>query len=220
MSYACPRSGDFDEVRALNAAFLAVLRSQAEPQRRLDGLERRLAQRLLNLEDRQVERLATVPMLLMSFCEDDEAVWEPQRVHEPVTDPDAFVPAESGCARLQAAGLGFVWQLARRDPYSLRLLTGVTLHWCECIADQPFLSVLKLASGHSELPVLRASRETRVWRKLLSDGVSQTRVVREAAHMSSLQMRLTLSGRTGTRWASAACRMGAPSFVLRGDAVK
>ncbi len=220
MSYACPRSGDFDEVRALNAAFLAVLQAQPEPQRRLNGLPPDLAQRLLNLEDRQLDRLATVPMLLMSFREDDQAVWELKHVHEPATEPDAFVPAENECARLLAAGLGFAWQLARRDPYSLRLLTGVTLHWCEYIADQPFLSVLKLASSHANLPVLRASGETSVWHKLLSDGVSATRVVRDAAHLSSVQMRLTMSGKTSTRWASAACRMGAPAFVLRGDTVK
>lgn len=217
MSYACPRSGDFDEVQALNAAYLAQLREH--PERGLDGLRADLAQQLTSLGDRQVERLAAVPMLLMSFREHDAAVWEPAHAREADAEGTP-VPRGFESERLLAAGLGFVWQLARRDPYSLRLFTGVTLHWCEYIAEQPFLSLLGLVNRHANLPVLRAARETSIWRKLLSDGVSPTRVVRDAAHLSILQMRLTLSGRTSARWASAACRLGTPSLLLRSDVVK
>lgn len=218
MSYACPRASDFDELRALNVAFLRRLR--AYPQGGLDGLQAELALRISRLGDRQLERLAAVPMLLMSFREDDVALWEPGQAREFGDDSGTLVPRDDESQRLLAAGLAFVWQLARRDPYSLRLFTGVTLHWCERVADQPFLSLLGLVNGHANLPVLRAARETSVWQKLLSHGVSPKRIVRDAAHLSSLQMRLTLSGRTEARWASAACRVGAPSLVLRGEPVK
>lgn len=220
MRYACPQRYDFNEARDLNRAFLGLLRAESSvassPESSLDGAEVLLLTRLRQLSAAQVERLARVPLLLLSFREQDRELWERSPGEERVAEPEPPAPADDSRARLLAAGLGFAWQLARRNPYTLRLLSGASLHWCECLAEQPFLAVMHRVRRCTDLPRLRAAGDTELWRKLLSDGVSRHDRVRAAAHLSSLQMRLTQPAEA-SRWSSAACRTRLPALTLRRD---
>ena len=215
MLYACPEPDDFAETRTLNSAFLALLGARSGSEKHLGGLHPQLVDRLRSLDSAQVDRLADVPFLLLSFREADRNLWEQGPTGDAVAEPAEYSPLDTEREQLVAAALGFAWQLARRNPYALRLLSGASLHWCERLAEQPFIAVVRRASAGADLPRLRAARDTNVWRKLLTDGVSSRGGIRRAAQLSSLQMRLTRPPAEPPRWATAACKTPVTALTLR-----
>lgn len=218
MPYPGPAPVDFAEVVALNRAFLALVTASPNAAQFLRGLDAALAERLRNLTPAQCERLASAPFLLFSVGENEPALWSDQ---EPsMLPPDLVACSErlDAPARLLAAALGFVWQLARCNPHSLRLLTGAGLHWCERLAAEPLVAVVDRAGQRPELLLIRAAAQGNVWQKLLGDGVRQRETLRVAAQLSAMHMMLTRLGNgSAERWASAACRSRLPTFSVAED---
>ena len=213
MQYPGPTALDFDDVRALNRALLNLLAENADLRA---GLRDDLAGRLHTLSRRARARLAQTPFLLMSFREDDQALWD--RIHDRNPDADLFAGlagAATDRSRLAEAGLGFAWQLARRNPYALRLICGASLHWCERLCDSPLMDVITRVAAHEDLLVLRSAGDVNFWSKLLTSGVSRTERVRTAAHLTALQMMLTRPPGVPVRpWATAACRTRVPTLKV------
>ena len=212
MHYEGLQSTDIDNVRALNDAFLTLIRRSPAARERLFGLREDLARVLVTLPAHKAARLAEVPFLLFSLREDDDRFW--QSIFEPDPSRDLLAsarPAQPEIGQLVAAGLGFIWQLARQNPYALRLLCGASVHWCEQIGEHTLVQILALTSEHQELLVLRLEQQPEIWRKLLDCGVSHHHEVRRAAHISALQALLTQPQKSQlTVWASAACRTRVP----------
>ncbi len=213
MQYPGPTALDFDDVRALNRALLNLLASNTDL---AAGLRDDLAAQLRTLSRYARSCLAEAPFLLMSFREHDQALWD--RVHERNPDADLFAGlagAATDRSRLAAAGLGFAWQLARRNPYALRLVCGASLHWCERLCDSPLMDVITRVSAHDDLLVLRSAGDVNFWSKLLTSGVSCSEQVRTAAHLTALQMMLTRPPQRPARpWATAACRTRVPTLSV------
>lgn len=215
MPYPGPAPVDFAEVVALNRAFLALVTADANAAQYLRGLDDTLAERLRGLSPAQCERLASAPFLLFSLGEEQADPWADAQEASAAADLFAHSECLDAPARLLAAALGFIWQLARRNPHSLRLLTGASLHWCERLAEQALVDVVDRAGLRPEALVLRAAGNANVWRKLLSDGVRQRETLRVAAQLSAMHMMLTgLSDSSAERWAAAACRRRAPTFSV------
>jgi hypothetical protein len=216
MHYEGPQVTDMDNVRALNETFLALLRRSSHAQEHLLGLREDLARRLIGLTPRQAERLAEAPFLLFSFRERDERFW--CTVFELNPNQDLFsVPGarQEDMGRLIAAGLGFIWQLARQNPYVLRLLCGATVHWCEQISERTLIQILNFATENRKLLELRLASRSEIWRKLLYSGVHPLREVRRAAHITVLQSVLTeVDPSSASVWATAACRTMAPRLKV------
>lgn len=219
MLYQGPELVDFADVSALNRAFLSHLSSARDAQRHLVGLREDLSHRLRSLSPGQLERLASAPFLLFSFRERDRRFWD--EVHAGDSGVDLFAEAPSSPERgqLVAAGLGFVWQLARQNPYALRLICGASVHWCERIAAQPLINVIGRAAVRDDLLRLRCVLDTNIWSKLLFGGVSRRDDIRLAAQLSTLHMMLTRPVKEpATVWASAACRSRMPTLsIAEGD---
>jgi hypothetical protein len=215
MLYESPQPIDLHNVCALNHAFLTLLRRDRAIRERLAGLRDDLARRLVSLDPRRAEKLAGVPFLLFSFRERDDRFW--RQAFEPGANHDLLNAADrsAAMARLTAAGLGFAWQLARQNPYALRLVSGATVHWCEQLAETPLVRVLEFGSAHADVLLLRAAQSSDLWVKLLDGGVSSKAAVRRAAHMSALHAILTQPGRQAPiAWASAACRARPPALKV------
>lgn len=210
---------DYDNVYSLNRGFLASLRRDPGARTCLRSLPRRYAERLAALSEREALRLAKTPFLLMSFRERDDRFWEP--VFADPGNRDLFAPAaptEDVVSRLIAAGLGFVWQLARYNPYAARLICGASLHWCEQLTERTFLHVLALAAMQRDLLTIRAPDDPELWDKLLDNGVSGESNVRRAAHISALQCVLTNAALPAVRrLASAACAVRTPVLRVADD---
>jgi hypothetical protein len=92
---------------------------------------------------------------------------------------------------LVSASLGFIWQLARRNPYALRLICGASVYWTECIAERTFYELLDAVHCSGDTPCARLVSQQDLWRKLLSSGVSREAITRHAAQVSALQAVLT-----------------------------
>jgi hypothetical protein len=192
MEFAGPDAADFANVRALNGAFLELARGRRLNRASLNGLDEKLANRLRGLTENQASQLAAAPFLLFSFRERDARLWE--QLLNAVGNRDLFAIASAAgdeLARLTAAGLGFVWQLAQRNPYTARLLAGASLHWCEQIAERTFLQLLAITSLREDLLQLRSGSDSDLWRKLLDAGVMSEDRMRQCAHISALQTILT-----------------------------
>ena len=208
MAFDGPEPADYENVRSLNRAFLALLSGDRRPPAALLPLMPALAQRMAALAAEQAARLATAPFLLFSFRERDDQYWE--HAFATARHPDLFV--ESGnipaaTRRLVAAGLGFVWQLARRNPFAARILCGASLHWCDQLADSTLWRILVLAGRRDDVLTLRSAADDELWHKLLEDGVSEDSDVRLAAQMSAFQAVITRPQVTMTSiWSTAACR--------------
>jgi len=209
MRYERPDPVDLENVFALNAAFLGWLRDAGQRAAPAAGGPLRLA--LAALDRSQIRRLAKTPFLLMSFAEHDEAHWcellDERRV------PDLFAVAQDAderAARLLSAGLGFLWQLAKRNAYAARLVSGASLNWCERLSECTLIELLGRAAAQPVSIEPRMADSRALWNKLLGPGVSARRELRRAARVSALQMLLTECPAARYRpLASAACALPA-----------
>ncbi len=190
MAFHGPVRADYDNVAALNAAYLRLLGKDPRLRSGLGRLPEPLRERIVGLRAGEIRRLAATPLLLFSYHEREVDHWH--RVLAAGDREDLF-PAATGdeLDTLNSAALGFIWQLARQNAYALRLVTGATLYWCEQIAEVTFLKLLRAVAVANEVPALRFSTRHELWRKLLTAGVSRTTKLRRAAQMGALQAGLT-----------------------------
>jgi hypothetical protein len=212
MEYAGLSDDDLNNVQALNRLFLDCLKINTSYTGVRDQLALPLGELVSALSEQQLERLSASPFLLFSLREQEGDFWE--ALFEADCNGDLFVPSlvpgdETG--QLLSASLGFLWQLAGRNAYAVRVLSGASLHWCEQLADCTLVTLLSRAAYRADLLVPRFSSNPDVWTKLLSAGVSSERNVRHAAHLTALQTLLTQDVRTQQVPArAAACRLPPP----------
>jgi len=216
MEYRSPQAVDFNEVHELNKAFLLLLRDRQEAQSLLGGAAPEFADRLCRLRAAERRRLAAAPFLLFSLRERDESYWE--RVHAEAFVQDLFTtatPDSSTRGRLVAAALGFIWQMARRNPYTLRLICCASLYWCERLGEQPLMHLINRAATLDDVLELRAGSSADIWQRLLAGGIDGSEEVRLATYFSVLQTLLIRPDeRRRAAWKSAACRTRLPSLKL------
>lgn len=214
MAFEGPEAADYDNVVSLNRAWLSLLQSDTDLGRGLAGLPETLRRRITNLSERQIARLAATPFLLFSFREGDDRHWT--RILSVSPGRDLFSSRDSEeVDTLISAGLGFVWQLARRNPYAVRLICGATLYWSERIAELTFIDLLDAVRAAGDVPVIRSVQQHQLWQKLLDSGVSSGKLACQAAQMSALQVILTdpADGRQET-WSVAARKANAPRLQV------
>lgn len=213
MDFQGPTPSDYENVRSLNFAFLRLLQDKTVCGRYLEGLPKELGLRLQRLSLAEIRRLAMTPFLLFSFRERDDGFW--QQLLSDDRNQDLFAEQRKptdDVGRLVSAGLGFLWQLAGRNPFAARLLCGASTHWCEQIGEQTFINLLAIVGQRSDLLVLRAQHDPELWQKLLRAGLSNTSEHRTAAHISAFQYVLTRQLTAPAMWSAAACASHDPAL--------
>jgi len=213
MDYSGPEPADFANVTSLNHAFLLQLREPASGQ----SLRRKMTVRarpiIRDLTDLQLKRLSATPFLLMSLRERDIDYWQTLFGKDANRDMFDCASVEPQTEQLAAAGVAFLWQLARRNPYSARLLSGATMRWCEELADRTLLRLLQHTSGRDDLLQPRFADNDEFWSKLLGPGLSSEAHVCNAAHLAALQSILTENPAAQYRpMKAAACSTLIPSL--------
>lgn len=190
MEYEGLSRDDLANVQALNRAWLELARD---------------AEQRLSIP--RLERLAAAPFLLFSFREQDDAWWSWLLGDRRQRDFLGQQAVASGDFRqLQVAGLGFLWELARRNPYVARIVSGAPLTWCEQIATSTFVRLLDCARFETIEP--RFAAGTPVHRCLHRQGGASKRETRVFAQIGALQKMLTSSqAEQYERLPAAACRM-------------
>ena len=189
MDFLGPEPADFANVTALNRAFLMRLRDPLPGERLRRCLPSRSQSSIRRLTNLQVERLSALPYLLLSVRERDQACWHAFADNDP--NRDLLSPGDEGADEIVTATLSFLWQLARRNPYAVRLISGATLNWCEQLADYTLLTLLQRAAIRNDLLQPRLANNEDLWLRLLGPGLSPNSQVRRAAHVASLQVMLT-----------------------------
>ncbi|NCF25044.1 MAG: hypothetical protein GWP60_10930 [Gammaproteobacteria bacterium] len=219
MQYLGPDRADLANVFMLNRAFIAWQRAKPPE----DSCERSLAPdvraRLCALSADQRARLARTPFLLMSVAEDDDARWQPIFAEQRTRDLlQCLQIRDEAASRLAAAVLGFLWQLARRNPYAARLVSGASLNWYEHLADCTLMELFARALDDQALLAPRMADEPDLWNRLLTAGVSDRRQVRLAVRVAALQTLLTRRpARPYRPLAAAACKMQAVKIRRSGE---
>ena len=144
-------------------------------------------------------KLAGAPFLLFSFREHDDELW--RRLLADETQRDLFtrrLQCNEDQYALQSAGLSFLWELARRNPYAARIVGGAPLDWCRLIGSESIFRVLDRAA-HRDLIEPRFSRQAAVYK-------------RASVHLAALQSMLTIGIESGaSRLPAAACRLRGPA---------
>lgn len=219
MIFPGPEHSDLKDVQAINHAFLTFLASPGGDSLR-DRLPAGLQAAMQALSGRQMERLATVPFLLLSQHELDDGYWSQTTRGRPIRD--LFTPnhdvADPLC-RITTAATGFLWQLARRNLYAARVISGATLAWCEQLAEQSLIAVLERAVIDANAVLPRLADDAVFWHRLLGAGVSSASDIRRAAHLSALQTVLTVVAvAPAQRFRTAACYTAVPSLELHQQA--
>ena len=212
MEFSGLSDDDLGNVRALNRLFLDYLKSTPGGTNLREQPVVPLHELIAALTERQLERLASTPFLLLSLRERDGAYWD--GLFDADAGGDLFVPrlaADDDGTHLLVATLSFLWHLARRNAYATRVVSGASLSWCERLCDHTLVSLLARAAQRSDLLVPRFSDATEVWKKLLSAGVSAEAAIRSAAHLTAMQTMLTRPvAASPNRLRAAACRMPVP----------
>ena len=191
MDFEGPEPADYHNVRTLNQEVLARLRDTASGKAWRQLVDASLRPSIRSLTDLQTERLAATPFLLFSLREDDPDYWRLLAGGTGQADLLARRRRDASATQLAAASLGFLWQLARRNPYGVRLISGASLSWCEALAECPLLHVLRFSSERRDMLQPRRGADVEFWSKLLGPGVSSKTPVRSAAQLSALQSILT-----------------------------
>lgn len=198
MEYEGLTQDDLANVRALNRRWLRLHRDAAA-----GGA---------CLTDNQLGRLAATPFLLFSFREQDEQLW--RSLLEPGQQQDLLATSATISAELlalQSAGLAFLWELARRNPYVARVVSAAPLSWCEQIAALTLVRVLD-SVGRSRVIATRFDDASSLYRRLLRRGGSALREARVFAQIAALQAMLTSAELVPyRRFPAAACRMPRPA---------
>ena len=175
MHFPGPDNADLTNVFALNRAFIAWQRVRPQDATGQGDPPTRLA--ALSCEQR--ERLARTPFLLLSLAEDDEPRWQSLFAEQQTRDLLQCVqPRDDAASTLIAGGLGFLWQLSRRNPYAARLLTGASLAWCEQLASCSLIELFARTLEDRTLLAPRMANNAELWHKLLTAGVSNRRHLR------------------------------------------
>ena len=201
MDYQGLTADDLRNINALNHRFLGAVSGSGPEVFSL------IATRRMNLRERA--RLAAAPFLLFSFREDDHDYWQRLLDEDPQADlidsrerPDRLV------RELQFAGLSFLWQLARRNPYAVRLLCGAPVSWSEQLSRPTLVRLLQRAAERHDLLSLRFANNDVVWRRLLGNGTSARKIDRRASHQFALQVMLARRREAQRdRLPAAACAM-------------
>jgi len=193
--YPGPSPDDYANVTALNTAFIRAT---------------------LDLKGPQCGRLAAASFLLFSLREHDPAWWEDALAEG--RQGDLMDPGELSSAELrslQIAALSFIWQLCRRNPYAVRIISGATIAWCERTIQLPLISLLNRVGARGDLVQSRLLDVPGISSRLLSDGISADKVVRRSAHLAALQTLLThTAAENYSRLPAAACKMPGVMRVL------
>lgn len=214
MDYRGPASADYANVRSLNRSFLCILRASGPGAAQREALPSTIEPQLVGLTDLQIERLSACPFLLPSFREGDVDYWRHLLADEPTGDLLAEPPGD-GLGRILTAGIAFLWQLARRNPFAVRLVAGASVTWCEQLAAANLVDLLHNAARRGDLLSPRFAGQAEPWSKLLGPGIGSGSAVRSAAHLSVLQSMLTAATPTGQRQLrAAACRSPAPALGI------
>lgn len=204
MDYKGPTRDDLANIRALNRYFLlAVANTDGE---KFGELARQ------QLTEPQLASLAAAPFLLFSFREQDNEYWQHLLADDPQFDfIESGVPPNDKIRHLQVAGLGFLWQLSRRNPYVSRIVSGAPNLWCERLAACTLAGLLDRAATRADLLCVRFANEDRIWRRLLSNGVDSRSSLKKTSHHCALQAMLTRSQQVPIGMVSAAaCSMPSP----------
>ena len=122
MAFDGPETTDYRNVVSLNRAYLTWLQRDLRCRQGLRRLSTRLAEKISNLNKRQIERLAATPFLLLSFREGNDHYWS--KVLGNKNGGDLFTSSGSDdLDNLVSAGLGFIWQdpsdNTRQDDYGM-----------------------------------------------------------------------------------------------------
>lgn len=205
MSLLPPDPDDLDNVRALNQRFIELLVDDGSGV--LAALPCDLAAEITALDAEARERLAASPFLLFLPAEDTDSR---QRGRDTARDPDLFdaaSPPAAAVSRLQAAALGFLWELARRRPYAARALGGLPADRCAILARSTPVALFTDTSVSTDALRLRAGDDATFWRRLVVGAQSDDPSVAEAARMAALQTVLAQSAGDDVRLPAAACSM-------------
>jgi hypothetical protein len=193
--FSGPGPDDYANVLALNAAFIKTTSELRGPQR---------------------GRLAAAPFLLFSLREDDEGWWAGALADQSQRDLMTATEHESPeLRRIQTAAMSFLWQLARRNPYTARIISGATITWCEKITSLPLVTLLDRIGGRDDLMVSRLDIPVAMGERLLGSGTSSRRQIRRSSQLTALHTLLTQSGLDSyTRLPAAACSLSGPLRIL------
>jgi len=211
MSFEAPTEVDYRNLEPLNRTFLKLLNDDPSAPRLLSGCAPPSAQRIKVLSVAETERLARVRFMLFGFREHDDDFWS-RLLDEPGTPGLFDLPVSEALGALIDSALAFAWQLAQRNPYTLRLITGATLYWCELIAEQRLADLIDRYRQSGDVPVLRLSNQADMWKSLLGGGTAAHPEIRRTVHAAALQR--VLAGDDGSaarRWSRAASRIAFPA---------
>lgn len=215
MEYQGPEPADLANVCALNISYLDWLRGRGNVGTAGVSMTPEIGAALAGMSRLQLERLSRVPFLLMSFREYDEGHWRSLFAASPAADLfDAMQVPDEDATRLISAGLGFLWQLSKRNPYAARLVSGASLSWCEQLSACTLVDLFSRVVMDYRLLEPTQFDNADLWQKLLNAAVSARKDVRMAARVSALQAVLTRSATGSYRHlAAAACNM--PAAAVR-----
>lgn len=213
MDFQGPDAADLDNVYVLNRAYLDGLSRPLAAAPDAPSATASIVEKLTALSVRKSTLLSQCPFLIYSLPEAADRRWA--RLFSDDAQPDLF-DATSGspeCAGgLAPATLGFLWELAKRNPYATRLVSGASLDWCERLADSSPVRVFRFATNEPGLLSPRLSSQREFWLKLLGAGTSKDKQIRHSAHLTALQTVLTKpSAEHYQRLPAAACLMPTPA---------
>ena len=192
MDFFGPVAADYRNVKSINTAFLSVLRSSTAGHSWRRLLAPAAGEQVKALTDLQLERLAACPFLLLSFRERDPEYWH-DLVETSAAGDLLHEAPPAALERIVTSGLAFLWHLAQRSPYSVRLVSGGGGAFCERLGDVTIVHLLRSAAARSDIATPRFAGEPAAWTTLLSAGISPTPRVRAAAQLSVLQRMLTIA---------------------------
>ena len=185
MDFQGPDVADLDNVYGLNRAYLDALSRPLAVAPGAPSGTASIIEKLTALSVRKSTCLSQCPFLIYSFPEAADRRWA--RLFSDAAQPGLFdgTSLSPECVGgLAPATLGFLWELAKRNPYATRLVSGASLDWCERLADSSPVRVFRFATYEPGLLSPRLPTHREFWSKLLGAGTSNDKEIRHSAQLT------------------------------------
>ncbi len=212
MTYPGLNQVELDEIQRLNVLYLMALQHAGGP---LEPLRPMLGEASLawlrRCSTASVELLAAVPYLLFRVD-----TLTPHRAAP--RNRDMFLSKDPEAFELLTLALAFVHQLARRDRFALRVITGASEAWCGWLQDVSFVRLAESArqSDVLLLPILVNHRE--FWPGLITSVRKNLLAQRDAIVATGLQHLLNTQTRASSQRLAARSIASASLQVADGPA--
>ncbi len=207
MAYTGLRAAEISEIRRLNQQYLGALATNGVSDISLKAkVGKKRWEWFVRAKNEQLLRLSTLPYLLFRLDTVNAHLASPSK------NAELFAAHQQAGTQLLSMATAFAHQLAQRDLFSLRVITGATEDWCHWLQGMSLVRLSEIARS-TNAPIVPILGDNKTYWPELFDAARFNRPERlQAVAIAGMQH---LISRQSSHWSQAIAARSAPAASRR-----